>query len=59
MAESAQNVFPPWYQLATQTEEYVREQWSPSFDVVRYLPAALDGCQDIVLLRRPADARSR
>jgi SAM-dependent methyltransferase len=48
----AQGAFPSWYQVATHTEEYVRDRCSQHFEVVRYLSAALDGCQDIVVLRK-------
>jgi SAM-dependent methyltransferase len=47
-----QPIFPEWYQLATHTEDYVRRRYAAFFDVVLHLPRALDGCQDIVLLRR-------
>jgi ubiquinone/menaquinone biosynthesis C-methylase UbiE len=53
MPRHMQQAFPPWYQLATHTEEYVRDTASAYFEVVRYLPRAMDGCQDVVLLRRP------
>jgi SAM-dependent methyltransferase len=51
MGPQFQQVFPPWYQLATMTEQYIEEAWSRYFEVLCHLPEALDGCQDIVLLR--------
>jgi cyclopropane fatty-acyl-phospholipid synthase-like methyltransferase len=47
-----QNLFPSWYQTATITEEYVRATWSRWFEVEHYLPQALDGSQDVVVLRK-------
>lgn len=52
MSQHMQGIFPAWYQLATHTEEYVRTRYSEHFEIVRYLPQALDGCQDIAVLRR-------
>jgi SAM-dependent methyltransferase len=47
-----QRIFPPWYQIATHSETYVRERYSEYFEVARYIPRGMDGCQDVVLLRR-------
>jgi ubiquinone/menaquinone biosynthesis C-methylase UbiE len=49
------DIFPAWYQTATHTEEYVRERYSEYFEVVRYLPESMDGCQDVVVLRKRAE----
>jgi SAM-dependent methyltransferase len=46
------DMFPEWYQTATHSEEYVRRHYSPHFEVLHHLPQALDGCQDIVILKR-------
>lgn len=54
LPDHLQNVFPGWYQTATHTEDYIRKNYSAYFEVVRHLPHALDGCQDIVILKRPA-----
>jgi SAM-dependent methyltransferase len=48
----AQKIFPDWYQSATHTEGYVRERWAKFFDVVHYIPELMDGCQDVVILRK-------
>jgi SAM-dependent methyltransferase len=53
MSRHMQGLFPAWYQLATHTEEYVRTRYPEYFEVVRYLPQAMDACQDIAVLRRP------
>jgi SAM-dependent methyltransferase len=54
LPDHLQNVFPGWYQTATHTEDYIRKSYSAYFEVIRHLPQALDGCQDIVILKRPA-----
>lgn len=54
LPDHMRDVFPPWYQTATHTEEYVRRTYSGYFDVIRHLRGALDGCQDIVILKRHA-----
>jgi SAM-dependent methyltransferase len=54
LPDHLQDMFPGWYQTATHTEDYVRKSYSAYFEVVRHLPQALDGCQDIVILKRPA-----
>lgn len=48
-----QGIFPEWYQNAYHTEEYVRRKYSTYFRVLEYIPSALDGCQDIVVLQKP------
>jgi SAM-dependent methyltransferase len=47
-----QTLFPSWYQTATMTEPYIRGMWSAEFDVLRHLPQALDGCQDVIVLQK-------
>jgi SAM-dependent methyltransferase len=51
MPTNVQKLFPDWYQLATHSEEYVRRRFGEFFDIVRHLPSAMDGCQDVVVLR--------
>jgi ubiquinone/menaquinone biosynthesis C-methylase UbiE len=54
-ANHFQEIFPAWYQMATHTEDYVRGRYSEYFEVVRYLPESMDGCQDVVVLRKRAE----
>jgi len=44
---------PDFYQTAYHTQEYIRQEWSAYFDVVRYLERGLINYQDAVLLRKP------
>jgi cyclopropane fatty-acyl-phospholipid synthase-like methyltransferase len=47
-----QALFPSWYQTATITEAYIRRTWSAELDVLRHIPQALDGCQDVIVLQK-------
>jgi SAM-dependent methyltransferase len=51
-AEEKTDPFPPWYQTAFHTEEYVRANWSEWFDVLRHIPRGLNNHQDLVILKR-------
>ena len=46
------NVFPDWYGITLQTEEYVRNKWVNLFEIVDYFPGGIRGNQNIVLLRK-------
>lgn len=51
-AKFMQGIFPEWYQDAYHSQEYIVAEYSKYFEVVEYIPHGLDGCQDIVLLRK-------
>jgi SAM-dependent methyltransferase len=53
MPPHLQHLFPAWYQTATMTEDYIRRTWSVVFEIVRRIPRAVDGAQDMIILRRP------
>ncbi len=53
MPEHLQHLFPAWYQTATMNEDYIRREWSDVFEIVLRIPRAVDGAQDMVVLRRP------
>lgn len=45
-------IFPEWYQTTFHAPDYVTRQYSRYFDIASYVPAGLDSCQDVVLLRK-------
>jgi len=45
-------LFPAWYQNAFHSEKYVRENFGRYFEVLGYLPRAMNEHQDVVLLRK-------
>jgi SAM-dependent methyltransferase len=47
-----QGIFPPWYQNAFHSREYVFSTYSKYFRILEYIPQGLDDCQDIVLLQK-------
>jgi len=53
MPAHLQQLFPAWYQTATMSEDYIQRTWSGVFEVVRRIPRAVDGAQDMIVLRRP------
>jgi SAM-dependent methyltransferase len=52
MPAHLRRLFPDWYQTATMNEDYIRRTWSGVFEVVRRIPRAVDGAQDVIVLRR-------
>jgi SAM-dependent methyltransferase len=44
--------FPDWYQMAYQTEEYVRENFGAYFEVIDYIPRGMNEDQDTVILHK-------
>jgi SAM-dependent methyltransferase len=45
-------VFPDWYQNTYHTVAYVRQAFGAYFEIVDYLPLALDNNHDLVVLRK-------
>ena len=46
------NVFPDWYTITLQTEDYVRNKWVDLFEIIDYIPGGIRGNQNIVLLQK-------
>jgi SAM-dependent methyltransferase len=47
-----QGLFPAWYQNAFHSKQYVLTNFAAYFDVLGYLPRALNAHQDVVLLQK-------
>jgi hypothetical protein len=43
---------PDFYQSAFHTKDYIYQQWSAYFDIVRYEERGINNHQDAVLLRK-------
>lgn len=46
------DLFPKWYQIAYQTEEFARREYGRLFEVAAYRPKGMNDDQDVVVLRR-------
>jgi SAM-dependent methyltransferase len=53
--DASRGLFPDWYQTAFHSRAYVEATYAEFFDVVAFLPRAMNGHQDIVVLQRRAD----
>jgi len=53
--DASRGLFPDWYQTAFHSQSYVEKTFAEFFDVVALLPRAMNGHQDIAVLRRRAD----
>ena len=47
-----EGLFPAWYQNAFHSKEYVLKNFGKYFDVLAYLPRAMNAHQDVVVLQR-------
>ena len=45
-------VFPEWYQNTYHSVKYVRDNFGKYFEFMNYLPLALDGNHDVVILKK-------
>jgi SAM-dependent methyltransferase len=53
--DASRGLFPDWYQTAFHSRSYVESTYTEFFDVAAFLPRAMNGHQDIAVLRRRAD----
>jgi len=53
--DASRGLFPDWYQTAFHSQSYVERTYAEFFDVLAYRPRAMNGHQDVVLLRRRAE----
>lgn len=48
---------PQFYKAAYHLEPYIRREWGRRFDILRIIPRAIAGRQDLVVCRRPTAAQ--
>jgi SAM-dependent methyltransferase len=46
-------MFPAWYQDSFHTKEYILREYSTYFDILDYIPQAINRLQDLVILQKP------
>ena len=52
-ANTMRGIFPEWYQNAYHKKEYIFDQYSKYFDILKYIPRGMGNLQDVVILRKP------
>lgn len=56
--EFMDGLFPKWYQISYQSQEYVERVFQRWFSVCAYLPKAMNDDQDVVVLRKESSGTS-